>query len=222
MDQSVIQTDFYLVIGDQAPDFNALSTHGKISLSDFEGKWVVLFSHPADFTPVCTTEFMEFAKLNDKFEKLNTHLIGLSIDSVHSHIAWARNIEEKFGIKIPFPIIADLDMKVARLYGMLHPGSSTTSTVRCVFFIDPKRVLRAMLYYPMSNGRNMDEVLRLLEAMQTSDKHKVATPANWKPGDDVIIPPPATQQKAEERLKEGYECKDWYFCKKALKEPVSV
>lgn len=211
-----------LQLNETAPDFTAVTTHGKLSLSDFEGKWVILFSHPADFTPVCTTEFMAFAKMNDDFEKLNVQLMGLSIDSIHSHIAWARNIEEKFGIKIPFPIIADLDMKVAHLYGMLHPGASNTATVRCVFVIDPKRILRAMIYYPLSNGRNMKEILRLIQALQATDKHGIATPANWHPGDDVIVPPPPTQQKAEERMNEGYECVDWYFCKKPLKDKVGV
>jgi peroxiredoxin (alkyl hydroperoxide reductase subunit C) len=205
-----------LTINEVAPDFKAITTHGKISLSDFEGKWVVLFSHPADFTPVCTTEFIEFANLNDEMVEMNVQLIGLSIDSIHSHIAWVRNIEEKFGVKIPFPVIADLDMKVAKLYGMIHPKSSNTSAIRCVFFIDPKRILRAMIYYPMSNGRNMQEIIRLVKALQTTDKHGIATPANWQPGDDVIVPAPMTTEKAEERVKEGYDCKDWYFCKKKI------
>ena len=205
-----------LALNETAPDFTATTTHGELSLSDFEGKWVILFSHPADFTPVCTTEFMAFANLNDEFQKLNVQLIGLSIDSHYSHIAWVRNIEKNFGVKIPFPVIADLDMNVAKLYGMLHPGASNTSTVRCVFVIDPKRILRAMIYYPLSNGRNMDEILRLVQALQTTDKHGVATPANWRPGDKVIVPPPGSQDAAEKRMKEGYECTDWYFCKKEL------
>jgi len=209
-----------LALNEPAPDFTAITTHGEKRLSDYKGKWVVLFSHPADFTPVCTTEFIAFAQLNDEFEKMNVSLIGLSIDSVHSHIAWVRNIEKNFGVKIPFPIIADLDMHVAKLYNMIHPGASSTSAVRCVFIIDPKRILRAMIYYPLSNGRNMEEIKRIITAMQTTDKYGVATPANWRPGEDVIIPPPSTQQKAEERMQEGYECKDWYFCKKPLTEPV--
>ena len=217
-----VQNTTLLALNEPAPDFKAVTTHGEKSLSDYEGKWVVLFSHPADFTPVCTTEFMAFAQLNDELQKLNVQLIGLSIDSVHSHIAWVRNIEEKFNVKIPFPVIADLDMKVSKLYGMLHPGASNTSTVRCVFIIDPKRILRAMIYYPLSNGRNMHEVLRLIQALQTSDKFGVATPANWQPGDDVIVPPPKTQEMAEKRVNEGYECTDWYFCKKPLKEAVRV
>ncbi|MCD4782411.1 MAG: peroxiredoxin [Candidatus Eremiobacteraeota bacterium] len=207
-----------LALNETAPDFKALTTHGPISLSDYEGSWVILFSHPADFTPVCTTEFLAFAKMNEEFKKLNVQLIGLSIDSVHSHIAWVRNIEKNFGVRIPFPVIADLDMKVSKLYGMLHPGASNTSTVRCVFVIDPKRILRAMIYYPLSNGRNMNEIYRLVTALQTTDKHHVATPANWHRGDDVIVPPPPTQEKAENRMEEGYECVDWYFCKRPLEE----
>lgn len=221
-EQTNVQKNTLLALNEPAPQFTAATTHGKISLSDYKGKWVVLFSHPADFTPVCTTEFMAFAKTFDEFKKLNTQVIGLSIDSVHSHIAWARNIEEKFKIKIPFPIIADLDMKVAHLYGMLHPGASDTSTVRCVFVIDPNQILRAMIYYPLTNGRSIPEIKRLIQALQTTDKHHVATPADWTPGEDVIVPPPPTQQKAEERLNEGYKCTDWYFCKKPLKQPVGV
>lgn len=209
-------SDYLLALNETAPDFTAVTTHGTLSLSDFEGKWVILFSHPADFTPVCTTEFLAFAEIHGELEKLGVQLIGLSIDSHYSHIAWVRNIEEKFGVKIPFPVIADLDMKVAKKYGMLHPGASGTSTVRCVFFIDPKRILRAMIYYPLSNGRSMPEILRLVQALQTTDKHGVATPANWQPGDKVIVPPPPSQAAAEKRMTEGYECTDWYFCKKSL------
>ena len=205
-----------LRLGETAPDFEAITTHGKIRLSDFKGKWVVLFSHPADFTPVCTTEFVAFAQIHEELVKRNVKLIGLSIDSVFSHIAWVRKIKEKFGITIPFPVIADLDMKVASLYGMIHPGESTTSAVRCVFVIDPEMKLRAMIYYPLNVGRNMQEILRLIDALQTADKHKVATPANWKPGEKVIVPPPKTQEAAEKRLQEGYDCVDWFLCKKSL------
>ncbi|MBN1762102.1 MAG: peroxiredoxin [Methanomicrobia archaeon] len=204
------------LLGDPAPDFEAVTTFGTLRLSDFKGSWLVLFSHPADFTPVCTTEFIAFAEIYDELKKKNTELLGLSVDSVSSHIAWARNIEEKVGVKIPFPIIADLSKEVAIKYGMLHPGQSKTETVRCVFIIDPEGILRAMLYYPLSNGRNMDEIMRLIDAFQTSDKHKVATPANWRPGDEVVVPPPKTQEMAEERMKEGYKCVDWYLCKKKL------
>lgn len=205
-----------LRLGEIAPDFEAITTHGKIRLSDFKGKWVILFSHPADFTPVCTTEFVAFAQIYEELVKRNVKLIGLSIDSVFSHIAWVRKIKEKFGITIPFPVIADLDMKVANLYGMIHPGESTTSAVRCVFVIDPEMKLRAMIYYPLNVGRNMQEILRLIDALQTADKYKVATPANWKPGEKVIVPPPTTQDSAEKRLQEGYECVDWFLCKKDL------
>ncbi len=203
-------------INEPAPNFTAKTTHGDLTLSDFKGKWVVLFSHPADFTPVCTTEFIAFAKRNPRFEKLNTKVIGLSIDSVYSHLAWVRNIKDNFDIEIPFPVIADLDMNVANLYGMVHPEAADTSAVRAVFVIDDKGILRAMIYYPLSNGRSIDEVLRLVEALQTSDKNGVATPENWNPGDKVIIPPPATQDEAAKRKNEGYEYTDWYFSKKEL------
>ena len=204
------------LLGDPAPDFEAITTKGIVRLEDYKGKWLVLFSHPADFTPVCTTEFMAFSELYDDFKKRNTELLGLSVDSVSSHIAWARNIEEKTGVKIPFPIIADLNREVASKYGMVHPSQSTTATVRCVFVIDPEGILRLILYYPLTNGRNMKEILRMIDAFQTSDKYKIATPANWKPGDKVVVPPPKTQEEAEKRLKDGYECVDWYLCKKDL------
>ncbi len=200
------------VIGKPAPEFKALTTHGPISLSDYRGKWVILFSHPADFTPVCTTEFIAFAQIHDELVKRNTQLIGLSVDSVFSHIAWVRNIKEKMGVDIPFPVIADLDTKVSRLYGMIQEGESSTATIRTVFFIDPEGIVRAMIYYPMSNGRNMQEILRLLDALQTSDEKGVATPANWKPGDPTIVPPPGTQDEAQKRVQQGYDCKDWYLC----------
>jgi len=203
-------------IGDKAPEFEAITTHGVKKLADYQGKWLVLFSHPADFTPVCTTEFMGFAAISDELKKRNVELLGLSVDSNTSHIAWVRNIEEKMGVKIPFPVIADLNKEVAVLYGMIHPSQSATVTVRCVFVIDDKQVVRAIIYYPLTTGRNMDEIVRLIDALQTTDKFKVATPANWRPGDKVIVPPPSTQQMAEDRLKEGYECKDWYFCKKKV------
>ena len=199
-----------------APRFEANTTAGRRALEDYRGRWLVLFSHPADFTPVCTTEFIAFAKAHDKFQALNCDLLGLSIDSNFAHVAWVRNIEEKFGVKIPFPIIEDLSMKVAGAYGMIQPGASDTSAVRATFFIDPESSLRAMVYYPMSNGRSVDEFLRLLEALQTSDAHGVATPENWRRGAKVIVPPPQTAEEAEKRLTEGYETIDWYFCKKDL------
>jgi len=203
-------------LNEPAPAFEAKTTHGMKSNKDYEGKWLVLFSHPADFTPVCTTEFMAFAKAADKFAALNTELLGLSIDSVFSHLAWEQNIKQNFGVEIPFPIIADLDMKVAHAYGMIQPGASDTSAVRATFIIDPKGILRAMVYYPMTNGRSIDEFLRLITALQTSDEHGIATPENWHKGEKVIVPPPATSQEAENRQKEGYEYTDWYFSKKSL------
>jgi peroxiredoxin (alkyl hydroperoxide reductase subunit C) len=203
-------------LGEPAPVFEAVTTQGVIRLEDFKGSWLILFSHPADFTPVCTTEFMAFADIHEELQKRGVELLGLSIDSVYSHIAWMRNIEEKMGVKIPFPVIADLNKEVANLYGMVMPGESKTETSRCVFVMDPEGILRAMIYYPLTTGRNMPEILRLIDALQTTDKHKVATPANWKPGEPVIVPPPNTQEMAEQRLEEGYECTDWYLCRKTL------
>ena len=204
-------------LNEAAPAFNAETTHGRKRLEDYKGKWLILFSHPADFTPVCTTEFIGFQNRKADFDAMNCELLGLSIDSHHSHNAWVLNIQEKFGVNIEFPIIADLDMKVAKAYGMVHPGAADTSAVRATFIIDPNGVLRAMVYYPMSNGRQIDEFVRLLEAMQTSDANKVATPENWRKGDRVIVPPAATVDEAKARMEAGeYECKDFYFCTKAL------
>jgi len=203
-------------LNQSAPDFSADTTHGPKKLADYKGKWLVLFSHPADFTPVCTTEFMAFANRQDEFARLDCELLGLSVDSTFSHIAWVRNIEEKFGIRINFPIIEDLSMQVASAYGMIQPGASDTSTVRATFVIDPEGILRAMLYYPMTNGRSIDEVLRLVEALQTSDREGVATPEGWKPGDDAIVPPPKTVEAARKREGEGYDYTDWYFSKKKI------
>ncbi len=203
-------------INDPAPAFNANSTHGPLTLDQFKGKWVVLFSHPADFTPVCSTEFVEFAKHQDDFAKLGTQLVGLSVDGVFSHIAWVRQIESMFGVKVGFPVIADVDMKVAKDYGMIHPGASDTATVRAVFVIDDKQKIRTMIYYPMSNGRSIQEILRMVEGLQLADKNACAMPAEWRPGDKVIIPPPKTQADAEKRLTEGHESKDWWFCTKKL------
>lgn len=199
-----------------APEFQADTTHGPRKLADYKGRWLVLFSHPADFTPVCTTEFIAFARAHERFQALNCDLLGLSIDSNFAHIAWVRNIKEKFGVEIPFPIIEDLSMKVAHAFGMIQPGASDTSAVRATFFIDPEGVLRAMVYYPMSNGRSVDEFTRLLEALQTSDSQGVATPENWTPGEKVIVPPPKTTAEAESRAQEGYDYTDWYFSKKEI------
>lgn len=204
------------LIGERAPEFEAPTTHGTLHLSDYEGSWLILFSHPADFTPVCTTEFIAFAEIYPELQKRNTELLGLSVDSTSSHIAWVRNVEEKMGVKIPFPIIADLNKEVSMLYGMIHPAQSKTETVRTVFIIDPEGVLRTILYYPLTTGRNMQEILRLIEALQTTDEYKVATPANWKKGDPVVVPPPHTTEAAERRVEEGYDCKDWYLCFKKL------
>lgn len=204
------------IIGEPAPDFTALTTQGEIKLSDLKGKWVVLFSHPADFTPVCTTEFMAFAAIADELKALNVQLIGLSIDSVSAHLAWIHAIEEKMGVEIPFPVIADLDMRIASRYGMIHSGQSNTTTVRTVFFIDDKGILRAMIYYPLQNGRYMPEIIRLVKALQTTDAHGVSTPANWQPGDKVVVAPPKTVAEMKARPGMGYECKDWYLCFKTV------
>lgn len=205
-------------IGDNAPDFTAVTTHGKLKFSEFAGgKWVILFSHPADFTPVCTTELSGFAERKAEFEALTTKLIGLSIDSIHSHLAWVNNVKEKTDVYLDFPIIADIDMKVAKLYGMLQPNESETAAVRAVFFIDPYLKIRLIMYYPLNVGRNMDEILRALQALQTSDKHKVALPLNWKKGDKVIVPPPKTLKEMEERIENtSYEKIDFYLAKKEL------
>jgi len=206
-------------IGDHAPDFEAITTHGKLRFSDFaDGKWVILFSHPADFTPVCTTELSGFAERKEEFEKLNTKLMGLSIDSIHSHLAWVNNVHEKTGVYLDFPIIADIDMKVAKLYGMLQPNESETAAVRAVFFVDPYLKIRLIMYYPLNVGRNMDEILRSLMALQVSDEHKVALPLNWKKGDKVIVPPPKTLQQMEARIKDDSCDKvDFYLARKELK-----
>lgn len=203
----------------RAPEFDAPTTHGQKKLDDYKGKWLVLFSHPADFTPVCTTEFMGFARKYDDFAARGVELLGLSIDSHYSHIAWVRNIKENWGVDIRFPIIADLSMEVAKAYGMIQPGASDTSAVRATFVIDPNGVLRAMIYYPMNAGRSIDEIYRLVVALQTADKHKVAMPENWKPGDRAIVPPPATDKDAAKRVDnpgEGVEVVDWYFATKEV------
>lgn len=206
-------------INSPAPEFEANSTHGPISLGKYSGKWVVLFSHPYDFTPVCSTEFLGFAQRAEEFARRNVQLIGLSVDSVFSHIAWTRSLEKSHGVKIPFPVIADLDQKVARQYGMIHSGANDMATVRAVFVIDPKRHIRALVYYPMQCGRSVDEILRLVDALQAVDKHgNVATPEGWKPGDKFILPPPKTAAEAEARVAEtssNPDAKDWYFVKRA-------
>ena len=203
-------------LNEAAPDFSAKTTHGDRSLADYKGKWLILFSHPADFTPVCTTEFIGFAKAAETFKAMNCELIGLSIDSLYSHLAWTQNIKDKFGVEIPFPIIEDIKMEVASAYGMVHPGAADTQAVRATFFIDPDGILRAMVYYPMSNGRSIDEFVRLLQAMQTSDAHKVATPEGWTPGCEVIVPPPKTAEAVAKRVSEGFKTVDWYYSTRQL------
>jgi peroxiredoxin 2/4 len=212
------------LIGEKAPEFRAETTQGPIRFpQDYEGKWVIFFSHPADFTPVCTTEFMAFASMADELRELNCELLGLSIDSTFSHIAWLRTIREKIeyqgmkAVEVRFPVISDLTMDVSRAFGMLQPSASTTQAVRAVFLIDPKGIVRAILYYPLSNGRNMQEIRRLLIAMQRSDEFRIATPANWQPGDEVIIPPPGSCGSAQERVDGAggdYRCLDWFLCLK--------
>jgi len=212
-------------IGDDAPAFTALTTQGTIDFPvDYAGQWVILFSHPADFTPVCTSEFMTFAKLEDKFANANCKLVGLSIDGLYSHIAWLRTIKDKIefngmkNMEVKFPLIEDITMEVAKKYGMIQPGESKTQAVRAVFFIDPNGIVRAIIYYPLSLGRNFDEIYRALIAMQTADEFKVATPADWNPGDDVIVSPAGSCGVAEERMTstDELECKDWFFCTKKL------
>lgn len=205
-------------IGDMAPDFDAVTTIGNLKFSEYnKGSWVILFSHPADFTPVCTTEMSGFANDSEFFEAHNTKLMGLSIDSIHSHIAWVNAVDEKTGVFFNFPIIADLDMKVAKRYGMLQPGESETAAVRAVFIIDPVGKIRLIMYYPLNVGRNMEEIKRSLLALQTSDEYKVAMPLNWQPGDKVIVGAPKTLEALAERKRDkSIEQVDWYLAKKSL------
>lgn len=205
-------------LGMLAPDFEAKSTHGNVKLSDHRGKWVILFSHPGDFTPVCTTEFMAFARKFDEFKKRNVQLLGLTVDSLPSHIAWVRSIEEHTGIHIPFPTIADLDTKISRMYGMIHPEMNDIAPIRSLFIIDPEQVVRMIFFYPAGVGRSSDEILRIMDALQLTSREKVATPADWKPGDPVLVGSPHTQQEAEARVRshDGLDCKAWYLCMKKL------
>jgi peroxiredoxin (alkyl hydroperoxide reductase subunit C) len=214
-------------IGDKAPSFKAVTTQGEITFpADFEGKWVILFSHPADFTPVCTSEFMTFASLESKFEKANCKLVGLSVDGLYSHIAWLRTIKEKIqykgmkDVEVKFPLIEDITMEVAKRYGMIQPGESSTKAVRAVFYVDPKGIIRTIIYYPLSLGRNFDELYRVLIALQTADAFGIATPADWRPGDEVIVPPAGSCGVAKDRMegKEDMKCYDWFFCTKKLSE----
>ena len=216
-------------IGDKAPEFRAVTTQGDINFpQDYAGKWTILFSHPADFTPVCTSEFMTFAHLENKFNEANCQLVGLSIDGLYSHIAWLRSIKEKIeyrgmkDIEVNFPLIEDITMEIAKKYGMIQPNEDSTKAVRAVFFVDPKGIIRTIIYYPLSLGRNFDELYRVLLALQTADAFDVATPADWRPGDDVIIGPAGSCGTAKDRMvDEEMDCKDWYFCTKKLdKEKV--
>ena len=209
------------LIGDNAPEFKAVTTQGEINFpADYKGKWVILFSHPADFTPVCTTEFMTFASMMDDFNKLNVQLVGLSVDSLYAHIAWLRKIQELEwnglkNINVTFPLIEDIRMEVAKKYGMIQPNQSNTQAVRAVFIIDPKGVIRTILYYPLSTGRNFDEIKRIVTALQKADSDGVATPADWRPGDDVIIPTAGSCGTAKERMEskdENMYCLDWFMC----------
>lgn len=217
-------------IGDPAPEFKAVTTQGEIEFpKQYKGDWVILFSHPADFTPVCTSEFMTFASLESKFEQANCKLVGLSVDGLYSHIAWLRTIKDKIeykgmkDVEVKFPLIEDITMEVANKYGMVQPGESNTKAVRAVFFIDPKGIIRTIIYYPLSLGRNFDELYRVLVALQAADKFEIATPADWQPGDDVIVPPAGSCGVAKDRMdgKEEMTCHDWFFCTKKLdKEKV--
>jgi peroxiredoxin (alkyl hydroperoxide reductase subunit C) len=218
-------------IGENAPVFKAVTTQGEINFpGDYKGSWVILFSHPADFTPVCTSEFMTFATLEKKFNEANCKLVGLSVDGLYSHIAWLRTIKEKIeykgmkDVEVTFPLIEDITMEVAKKYGMMMPGESNTKAVRAVFVIDPKGVIRTIIYYPLSLGRNFDELYRVILALKTADEFNIATPADWRPGDDVIISPAGSCGTAKDRMEgkeEGLECKDWFFCTKKIdKETV--
>ncbi len=214
-------------IGDKAPTFKAVTTQGEIDFpKQYEGSWVILFSHPADFTPVCTSEFMTFASMEEKFAQANCKLVGLSVDGLYSHIAWLRTIKEKVeykgmkDVEVKFPLIEDITMEVAQKYGMIQPGESNTKAVRAVFFIDPKGIIRAIIYYPLSLGRNFDELYRALIAMQTADEFSVALPADWRPGDDVIVPTAGSCGVAKDRMtnQENMHCYDWFFCTKKISQ----
>ena len=218
MEEEIGEKNRMPLIGDDAPSFKAKTTMGEISFpEDYKGKWFILFSHPADFTPVCTTEFVAFQRRYPEFQKLDTELIGLSVDQVFAHIKWEEWIREKLDVEIQFPIIADTG-KVAEILGLIHPGKGT-NTVRAVFFVDPAGYIRSILYYPQELGRNFDELLRMVRGLQLSDEQQVAIPANWPNneliGDRVIVPPAQDVDTAARRLQE-YECYDWWFCHKPV------
>jgi peroxiredoxin (alkyl hydroperoxide reductase subunit C) len=218
-------------IGDKAPAFRAVTTQGEINFPhDYTGSWVILFSHPADFTPVCTSEFMTFASMEKQFNEANCKLVGLSVDGLYSHIAWLRTIKEKIeyrgmkDVEVTFPLIEDITMEVSAKYGMIMPGESNTKAVRAVFVVDPAGTIRTIIYYPLSLGRNFDELYRVLIGLQTADAFSVATPADWRPGDDVIVPTAGSCGVAKERMEAtdgDVVCHDWFFCTKKLdKETV--
>ncbi len=222
-----MQTTRMPLIGDQAPSFTAVTTQGEIHFpGDYKGKWVILFSHPADFTPVCTTEFMTFASMADEFKALNTELVGLSVDSLYAHIAWLRKIQDlewngKKNVEVKFPLIEDIRMEVAKKYGMIQPGQSNTQAVRAVFVVDPEGKIRTILYYPLSTGRNFDEIKRIILALQKADTENVATPADWRPGEDVIVPTAGSCGTAKERMdnqSDDQYCLDWFMCFKREKK----
>lgn len=225
MEEQVVKTVSMPRIGDPAPQFKAVTTQGEINFpGDYSGEWVILFSHPADFTPVCTSEFMTFAHMEKQFNDANCKLVGLSVDGLYSHIAWLRTIKEKIeykgmkDVEVTFPLIEDISMEVARKYGMIQPEEDTTKAVRAVFFVDPKGIIRTIIYYPLSLGRNFDELYRVLVALQTADEFNIATPADWRPGDDVIVPTAGSCGTAKERMesKEEMHCYDWFFCTRKI------
>ncbi|HNR46759.1 MAG TPA: peroxiredoxin [Anaerolineaceae bacterium] len=225
MENTPVQTTVMPRIGEKAPEFTAVTTQGPINFpADYQGSWVILFSHPADFTPVCTSEFMTFASMEDQFAQVNTKLVGLSVDGLYSHIAWLRTIKEKIeyrgmkDVEVKFPLIEDITMEVAKKYGMIQPGESSTKAVRAVFVIDPKGIIRTIIYYPLSLGRNFQELYRVIVALQTADAFSIATPADWQPGDDVIVPTAGSCGVAKERMdnKQDMHCYDWFFCTKKL------
>ncbi len=228
MSDTAVETFTMPRIGDKAPEFKAVTTQGDINFpSDYVGRWVILFSHPADFTPVCTSEFMTFATMEDQFKAYNTDLVGLSVDGLYSHIAWLRTIKDKMefrgwkDVEVTFPLIEDITMEVSRKYGMIMPGEASTKAVRAVFIIDPQGVIRTIIYYPLSTGRNFDELLRVVKALQTADAFNVATPADWRPGEPVIVPTAGSCGVAKDRMagqEEGVTCVDWFFCTKEISE----
>lgn len=200
-----------LLIGSAAPRFTARTTMGERSLDDYRGRWLVFFSHPADFTPVCTSEFLTFSRLFPEFQKLDCDLLALSVDSLFSHIAWIRSIKERFGIAVPFPILEDPSMAIAAAYGMIHPEAGDASTVRANFVIDPDGIVRAIGWYPMSVGRSVPEILRAVQALQTADRQNAWTPEGWQPGDDLLEPAPLTFDPETDIATESSNATDWYY-----------